>query len=72
MKLTGTDTLTRLMPILDAAAVEGGKCQCAVDLLRVLCAMTETDDYEEILRLQGAARYIVDEEKKLSGTVPGE
>jgi hypothetical protein len=34
--------------------------------------MTETDEYEEILRLQGAARYIVDEEKKLSGTAPGE
>lgn len=71
MKLVGTEIMEGLVQILNDAAVEGGQCRLQVDLLRTLCAMAETDDYEEILRLQGAARYIVDEEKKLSGTAPG-
>jgi hypothetical protein len=72
MKLVGTEIMDRLVPILNGAAVGCGQCRLQVDLLRTLCAMAETDDYEEILRLQGAARYIADEEKKFSGTVPGE
>ena len=72
MKLTGTDALTRLMPILDESAVSSGEFQRAVDLLHILCAMAETDDYEEILRLQGAARFIADDDETTSGAVPGE
>jgi hypothetical protein len=72
MKLVGTEIMDRLVPILNGAAVGGGQCRLQVDLLRTLCAMAETDDYEEILRLQGAARYIADDEKNFYGTMPGE
>ena len=72
MKLVGTEIMDRLVPILNGEAVGGGKCRLQVDLLRMLCAMAETDDYEEILRLQGAARYIADDDETTSGAVPGE
>ena len=72
MELVGTEIMDRLVPILNGAAVGGGQCRLQVELLRTLCAMAETDDYEEILRLQGAARYIADLKKELPGMVPGE
>lgn len=69
MKLLGTEMMMKLVPVLSESAVKGGACKHAVDLLRTLCAMAETDDYEEILRLQGAARFIADGDKGAAGAL---
>ena len=72
MNLLGTGMIERMIPILDKEAVDDVENKPSVLLLRTLCAMAETDDYEEILRLQGAARFIADDDETTSGAVPGE
>lgn len=72
MNLLGTGMIERMIPIINKEAVDDVENKPSVLLLRTLCAMGETDDYEEILRLQGAARFIADEDEWISGAVPGE
>ena len=71
MKLHGTQTMERLVPILAEAMIADGRNRPAVRLLRTLCAMAETDDYEEILRLQGAARFLAASDEGISGNHAG-